>query len=216
MNGNMTTVLERAKEPLKDNRLAPAGFSTLHSTYDTTMIVGNSLADPDFNHEGGVEGSGTDVIHYHVPMGGQVGLINITAQVWYQTAPARFMQEMFAHSSPEIDLFKDMFHSADNTPIPVRSTSQTDLTVGIDNLRELGVHVFPNPVRDGMLNISGIDGRVTGIEVFDAGGRMVAARNSSSERTWKMRLPGSGTYIVVIRTTERSFVERVVSLGAIR
>ena len=213
VNGNLTTVLERGKEPLKDNRLAPAGFSVDHYSYDTTRIVGAATTDLDFNHdENGVEGSGTDVIHYHAAMGGHTGLINITAKVWYQTAPPRFMEEMFAQSSPEIDLFKDMFHAADNTPILVRSASQTDMTVGIDDLRELGVHVFPNPVHDGLLNITGLDARVTGIEVYDIGGRRIAERKGTNERTWATRLPGSGTYVVVIRTAERSFVERVVSL----
>jgi hypothetical protein len=212
VNGDLTTVLERAKEPLKDNRLAPAGFSVNHSTYDTTLIAGGALTDPDFNHEDGVEGSGTDVVHYHVPMGGHIGLIHITAQVWYQSAPPRFMQEMFLHSSPEIDLFKGMFQAADKAPVAVRSSTHTDMTVGIDDLRELGVHVFPNPVRDGLLNITGIDGRITSIDVYDAGGRRVAQRKSDGNGRWTTRLPGKGTYIVVIRTAERSFVERVVSL----
>lgn len=213
VNGNLTTVLERAKQPLKDNRLAPAGFSVNHSTYDTTRIVGNVLADPDFNHDpDGVEGSGTDIVHYHVPMAGYTGLINITAKVWYQSAPPRFMQDMFTQTSPEIDLFKNMFQAADHTPVLVQSAAHTDLSVGIDNLRELGVHVYPNPVRNGMLTLTGLDQRVLAVEVYDAGGRKVAARQGAADRTWSTRLPGSGTYIVVIRTVERSFVERVVSL----
>ncbi len=213
VNGNLTTVLERAKQPLKDNRLAPAGFSVNNISYDTTQIVGTAATDPDFNHdENGAEGSGSDVVHYHVAMGGNTGLINITAKVWYQSVPPRFLQEMFTHTSPEIDLFQGMFEAADNTPVLVRSATQTDMTVGIDNLRELGVHVFPNPVRNGLLSISGIDSRVTGIEVYDIGGRKIAERKGTNERNWETRLPGSGTYIVVIRTAERSFVERVVSL----
>ncbi len=210
--GNLTTVLERAKQPLKDNRLAPAGFSVNHITYDTTQIVGNALVDPDFNHDAdGIEGSGTDIVHYHVPMAGYTGWVNITATVWYQTAPPRFMADMFTHTSPEIDLFQGMYDVADKAPVLVKAVSITDLTTGLDNLRELGVHIFPNPVRNGLLNISGLDARVTAIEVYDAGGRKVAQRNEGSGRNWVPRLPGSGTYMVVIRTAEKSFVERVVS-----
>ncbi|MBS1570319.1 MAG: T9SS type A sorting domain-containing protein [Bacteroidetes bacterium] len=213
VNGNLTHVLERAKQPLKDNRLVPEGFSVNHYAYDTTKIVGNALTDPDFNHdENGVEGNGADVVHYHVPTGGYAGLIHITANVWYQSVPPRSVADMFTQSSPEIDLFAGMFNAADHSPVLVRSTSQTDMTVGIDNLRELGVHVFPNPVRNGLLNITGIDARVTGIEVYDAGGRKVGERRDGNNRNWSMRLPGSGTYIVVVRTAERSFVERVVNL----
>jgi len=44
VNGDRTTVLERAASKLKDNRLAPAGFSTTHYTYDTTNQTGPELA----------------------------------------------------------------------------------------------------------------------------------------------------------------------------
>ena len=33
-------MLERAKFPIKDNRLPPLGFTTSHPTYDTTLIAG--------------------------------------------------------------------------------------------------------------------------------------------------------------------------------
>jgi hypothetical protein len=40
VNGDVTTTLERAKDPLKDNRLVPQGFSTSSPFYDTTLIAG--------------------------------------------------------------------------------------------------------------------------------------------------------------------------------
>lgn len=212
VNGDFTTVLERAMEPLKDNRLAPAGFSTAHSTYDTTMIVGAALTDSDFNHVDGVEGSGSDVVHYHVPTGGYTGLINIAALVWYQSVPPRAVADMFTHTSPEINLFQGLYNNADKAPVLVRSALHTDMTVGVESLRELGVHIFPNPVRNGLLTITGINARVTGIDVYDAGGRKVGERKGANEHTWYMRLPDNGTFIVVVRTAERSFVERVVAL----
>lgn len=212
VEGNYTTVLERAKEPLKDNRLVPAGFSTSHTVYDTTRIVGDALTDPDFNHENGVEGSGTDVVHYQVPMNGYSGLVNITAMVWYHTVPPEHLEDMFTYSSPEIDLFRDMYEAADKAPVLVQSTTITDMTTGIDDLRELGARIFPNPVRDGMLTITGLDGRVTGVEVYDMGGRMIVRRGAENGTVWRTRLPRSGAYVVVIRTAERSFVEKVVYL----
>lgn len=212
VNGDLTTVLQRAKEPLKDNRLVPAGFSTGNSAYDTTRIVG-ALDDPDFNHDaGGIEGSGTDIVHYHVPMGGYTGLVNITARVWYQSVPPQHLADLSTHDLPQINAFMDMFQAADHTPVLVKEASQTDVSTGIDNLRELGVLIFPNPVNNGLLNIVGLDARVTGIEVYDAGGRKVAERRDNTGRTWNTRLPGSGTYFVVVRTPDRKFVEKVVSL----
>jgi hypothetical protein len=85
------------------------------------------------------------------------------------------------------------------------------MSTGIDNVRELGLRIYPDPVRDGLLSITGIDARVIGITVYDAGGRKVADRAGDEER-WSVRLPGTGTFLVVVRTKERSFVKRVVSI----
>lgn len=211
VNGDLTTVLERAKEPLKDNRLAPAGFSTTHITYDTAMIVGAALADPDFNHLDGTEGSGTDAVHYHVPMAGYTGTIHISAKVWYQAVPPRAVADMFTQSSPQIDLFQGLYQAADKAPVLVRSAAITDMTVGIDDLRELGVRIFPNPVHNGLLILSGLDARVTGVVVYDAAGRKVGQRQPGPAPEWTLRLPGVGTYVVVVHTADRSFVERVVA-----
>lgn len=212
VNGNKTTVLERAKEPLKDNRLAPLGFSTGHFTYDTTLIAGVPATDIDFNHDDlGVEGSGTDITHYHVPMNGYAGLITIHARVWYQSAPRRWMEEMFDYNSAEIDSFRTMYDEADGTPVLVRQTETTDMSMAIDDLAELGVRIYPNPVRDGLLRIEGIDERTTSIEVFDLHGALVARHVPTGQRNWQVRLPStSATYLVVVRTAERSFTERVV------
>jgi hypothetical protein len=212
VNGDTTTVLERGMAPLKDNRLAPAGFTVGNVSYDTTQVVGVPASDIDFNHDAdGVEGSGSDVVHYHVAMGGETGLIHIAVKVWYQSAPPRYVKDMFAYSGPEIDLFKGMYQAADNSPVLVRTDTLSDMSTGIDNVRELGLRIYPDPVRDGLLSITGIDARVIGITVYDAGGRKVADRAGDEER-WSVRLPGTGTFLVVVRTKERSFVKRVVSI----
>ncbi|MCW5900625.1 MAG: T9SS type A sorting domain-containing protein [Flavobacteriales bacterium] len=213
VNGDKTTVLERAKFPLKDNRLPPLGFTTTHPSYDTTLIAGVPAGDVDFNRfENGVEGSGTDITHYHVPMNGHSGLIEIEARVWYQAAPPRWMEEMFAYSTPEIDTFRAMYEAADGTPVLIKETAITDLSVGIDDLRELGVRIFPNPVRDGLLRIEGIGARVQAIEVYDLRGASVAKLVPAGEKSWTVRLPRvAATYVVVVRTAGRDFVERVVA-----
>lgn len=214
VNDNKTTVLERAKTPLKDNRLAPLGFTTTHPSYDTTLIAGVPPTDVDFNrYANGTEGSGTDIVHYQVPMNGHTGLITITAKVWYQSAPPRWMEEMFAFNTPEIDAFRSMYEEADGTPVLVKEVQITDLTVAIDDLHELGVRIFPNPVRDGQLRIDGINERITGIDVFDLKGAAVARFVPNGRQTWQVNLPQRGaTYVVVVRTAQRSFIERVVVL----
>ncbi|MBL7940013.1 MAG: T9SS type A sorting domain-containing protein [Flavobacteriales bacterium] len=213
VEGNKTTVLERAKESLKDNRLAPLGFTTAHPSYDTMLVVGVPPADLDFNRNAeGEEGSGTDRVHYHVAMNGYDGAITIRANVWYQSAPPRWMEEMFAISTPEIETFRDMYAAADGSPVLIRSAEITDLTTAVDDLSELGVRIFPNPVQNGVLRIDGMDERITQVQVFDMRGALVAERAPAASPTWQVRLPeGAGTYVVVIRTRQRDFVERVVA-----
>ncbi|MBK6627789.1 MAG: T9SS type A sorting domain-containing protein [Flavobacteriales bacterium] len=211
VNGDKTTVLLRADQHLKDNRLAPEGFTTTHYAYDTCVVAGVPATDLDFNRDAlGVEGNGGDIVHYHVPMGGYTGLINVVVRFWYQTAPARWNQELFSYSSAPIDSFETMYNDADRKPVLVKEVQLTDFSVGIDGLVDLGVRVFPNPVRDGVLRVSGLTGRVREVVVYDAGGREVA-RPLLTSGTLVIPMHGRpGTYLVSIRTDERTFVERVV------
>jgi hypothetical protein len=215
VNGNKTTVLERAKNSLKDNRLVPLGFTSGHISYDTTLVVGVDASDLDFNRDGdGQEGTGMDRVHYHVPMNGYVGLIRVVARVWYQSAPPRWMEEMFAFNTPEIDTFRGMYENADGAPILVKEAEVVDQAVGIDNLRELGLRIHPNPVMDGLLRIDGMDGRVEEIAVYDLSGALVQRLRPQGQRSWQVRLPDApGTYVVMVRAAGKTFVERVVSLG---
>jgi hypothetical protein len=213
VNGNKTTVLERAKEPLKDNRLVPLGFSTSHMTYDTTLVAGVPPSDIDFNrYANGTEGSGTDRIHYHVAMAGYTGVITIRSRVWYQSAPPRWMEEMFDVVTPEISSFRTMYEAEGAAPVLVKEQQIIDLSTGVDDLRELGIRVFPNPVNDGVLRIDGLDARITAVQVYDVRGALIAQRPPTTAATWQLRLPrGSGTYMVVIQAGTQRFVERVVA-----
>jgi hypothetical protein len=213
VNGNKTTVLERAKNALKDNRIAPLGFTTGHISYDTTLIAGVAASDLDFNrHANGEEGSGSDIVHYHVPMNAYAGLIRVEAKVWYQTAPPRWMEEMFSFSTPEIDLFKGMYEAADGTPVLVKSASVIDQSVGIDDARQLGIRIFPNPVTDGILRIAGLGDHIREIRIHDAKGALVAMISPAGRTQVQAALPaGPGTYVVVFETDHGRFVERVAS-----
>jgi len=213
VNGNKTTVLERAKESLKDNRLAPLGFVNSHPSIDTMLVVGVPATDVDFNRfNNGVEGSGTDRVHYHVPMNGYDQLITVRAHVWYQSAPPRWMEEMFDYNTPEISTFRNMYAAADGTPVLIRSSETTDLTVGVDDLADLGVRIYPNPVRDGFLRIDGLDERILDIQVYTVSGALVATHRPLGAKAWQMQLPQrNATYLVVVRTAGQRFVEKVVA-----
>ncbi len=213
VNGNKTTTLERAATKLKDNRLVPELFTTQHYSYDTSTIANVPPSDIDFNHDDmGVEGSGTDIVHYHVPANGYIGLMHVHASVWYQSSPPKWMEEMFTYHSAEIDTFRTMYEAADNTPFLVAQNQFDDLSVGVDDLAELGVRIAPNPVRDGILTLLGLNERVLEVVVYDASGKRIARRGPSGDREWRLRLPKeAGTWIVTIRTRARLFVQRAVS-----
>jgi len=119
---------------------------------------------------------------------------------------------MFAYNSAEIDTFRTMYDNADKSPILVQSDTLTDTSLGIDNVRELGVRIFPNPVSDGILRIDGLSDRVLSVEVFDARGRLVAMPALTGRSRLEVQLPqGKGTYIVAFRTATGSVSERVVA-----
>lgn len=119
VNNDLTTVLERSAVALKDNRLPPVGFSTLHEVYDTTLIVGNALFDENFNKENGEQGSAKDIVYYHIPLNEYNGNVSVSARVLYQSLPPKWMQEMFDESTPEIETFRTMYDNADQSAVVI-------------------------------------------------------------------------------------------------
>lgn len=198
VNGDKTTVLERADVPLKDNRLVPKGFTMSHNSYDTTMLAGQVLNDPDFNNATGTEGSGTDHIYFNIPLNGYTGNLNTIANVYYQTAPPAWMTEMFSVSSPEIDRFKWMYENEEGTPLLVGSINMGDMWVGASELTRPEIKVYPNPTADGRVYLDGDLNDIQDIEVIDMRGRKVQA-------TWNQINPvqidfegPSGTYVIIV------------------
>lgn len=213
VNGDKTTVLERAKDPIKDNRLVPFGFTTTHFSYDTVKYGGAVLNDDNFNLDDmGIEGSGTDVVHYHVPMNGFTGTIHVNARVLYQSAPPLWMEEMFSYNSTEIDIFRDLFEAQDNTPELVKEANVSDLTDGIDNLDELGVKIFPNPSVDGSIGLTGLlQAEVSEVRVYDISGKLLSSTKPGVTGQMRLELPiSTGTYIIEVQSPSGAFSERVV------
>ncbi|MCB0795541.1 MAG: hypothetical protein KDB88_12460 [Flavobacteriales bacterium] len=215
VNGDVTTVLERAKEAIKDDRLVPIGFSTSHYTYDTVAIAGVPAADLDFNHDPfGVEGNGGDVVHFHVPLDGYAGSLTATARVYYQPVPPAWNAEMFALNGPRIDTFRTFYEQADGTPELV---SEAALFSGPLSLGEEGrpsFRVFPNPTNDGRVFIEVANDRpIRDIQLLDAKGRVIPIQLLRSGDQWMIQLPeGSGTYHLVMQGPLGPLVERIVRL----
>jgi hypothetical protein len=134
VNDNPTTVLERAKYPLKDNRLVPIGFTDYHPSYDTTIIAGAVLSDMNFNRDGKLQGLGSDKVHYNIALNGYAGDLTATAKVYYQSLPPDWMDEMFAETSEEIDYFKSLYDSKSPIPFLIDSLAHFDVSTDLPSI----------------------------------------------------------------------------------
>lgn len=201
ISGEPTTVLERAHTLLKDNRLAPRGFSTTHSTYDTVRVGGLAESDPNFNSLGGNSGSGTDLVQYRVALNGQT-VEDVRVRAWYQSVPPRWMEEMFAWDDPEINAFKAMYDAADQTPVLVREADLTTINVRERSPLER-LQVYPNPTSTGVITLAGMEqlSSTVDVAVFGLSGRMY--RDFTPQTSSVLELPHErGVYMVVFRTAE--------------
>jgi len=90
---------------LKDNRLPPQGFTADGVVGDTDIIGAGS--DADFNRTGEGEGSGTDTVHYVVPLAGVSGPFSVEARLLYQAIKPAFVRKLSADSE-RVMRFKQM------------------------------------------------------------------------------------------------------------
>ena len=175
VNGDFSTVLERAFSGLKDNRLVPQGFSKNHMVYDTTLIVGAANVDPNFNIRDGVEGSGGDELIYKVALNNYTGMVSAYSKIHYQSLPPHWMEEMFGESTPEIDLFKGMYDDRDPKPVLVGADSLISVFVGTTAVVEndfIDLQFYPNPT-NGIVNINGAFSQISGITIFNQLGQEI-------------------------------------------
>ncbi|WP_306643676.1 multiheme c-type cytochrome [Sanyastnella coralliicola] len=207
VNGDPTTVLERADDYLKDNRLVPLGFTTEHEVYDTTLVVGDALTDLDFNQdELGFQGTGGDNIHYQVDMSANPELaIRVEVKVYYQSIPPKWTEELFAWDDPLINHFESMYEAADKTPVLIEESSFISTYVSVDEEIIEAPSVFVNSY--GQLTYSAPNGGT--LTLYTLGGRLVHQEkqlllNSSLE----LQL-SSGVYVTIIETSDGQFIDKV-------
>jgi len=211
--GIFTSVLERGHLALKDNRLVPQGFTLSDPVYDTTQIVGSALQDPDFNKmPNGTQGTGADIIHFAIANNGYTGLLTVSAKVWYQSLPPKWMAPMFEWSAPEIDSFKTMFEAADRSPILVAEQVLTGVFVSPVSTKNIGnkglVTISPSISQDGLVFVQPIGNiEIKGVQVWDAAGRIHWQRKGETP----VQLPEQrGIYFIVVDTNRGKVVEKVV------
>jgi hypothetical protein len=216
VNGNFTSLLERADTMLKDNRIPPEGFTTTSPVYDTVQIIGGAATDPDFNLSiiNGTEGTGKDYVHFHVPINGYSQPFSIYTYMQYQAVPPGFLEEMFSMNSAEIDTFRNMYMAADQSPYCVGSDSIINIALGVqvpdyDDLIKVG----PTPTQDGFVNIylpgSSPEFKLT---LYEANGRFVNTWLHNDLGTfYNIQLPTTkGTYILDMIFKGKHFVRKLI------
>lgn len=209
VEGNVTTILERAQTQAKDNRIPPIGFTTSHITYDTAQIVGAAFNDPNFNRNPKAEGTGRDELRYHVPLYGYGGAFTVTAKVYYQSLPPRWMDEMFAESSPEIDYFRDLYEGKSPLPVLIVSDSLTDGPTGIiesDYFESLELYALNSRIYfdAGQRNIEML-------QVYNLSGQMLQQWRPNQASGWVNHNLHTGVYLIEVvsgqqRTALKIFV----------
>lgn len=210
VNYDVTTVLERANYALKDNRIPPTGFTTDFYTYDTVPIIGDAYNDVNFNKDNGNEGTGADILHFHISTLGNTGLLNIKANVFYQTVNPKWLNEMFSHSSDEIDLFKDYYNAADKTPVLVNQVETTSNYTAIVNNYNLELITYPNPT-SGKVYINS-DEDIQLVSVFTYSGQQVDNFDISGigSRHIILDLPAQkGLYLVVLESINSKKIQKI-------
>jgi hypothetical protein len=172
-----------------------------------------SLTDPDFNRApNGAQGTGADVVHYRVPIGGAAGLWKVTARVWYQSLPPKWMNPLFEYSTPEIDSFRTMYNAADLAPVLLSETVLDSVAVLPVSTAaadwEKSIRLGPNPSRDGRVQLQVPAGlRVERIRAYNAGGQLVWESGAASD----IQLPRQrGMYWVSVETKRGQVVRKVV------
>lgn len=213
VNGDVTTVLLRAKQPLKDNRLPPAGFSQTHPVYDTTQIAGAALADQNFNFENGVEGTGTDHITFLVPTTQANQLLIATARVWYQPMPPKWNQEMFAHSTADIDLFKNLLSDSDRSPVLVAQDTAwaAPIVASVElSQKPSKAVVSPIPSASGTVRLSVF--KPCKVTVLALSGKVMGSAVRFGAGVHEMQVPKGVSLLLIQYEDESAEVLKVLSL----
>jgi hypothetical protein len=205
VNGNVTTVLLRANSHLKDNRLAPKGFTTSHNAYDTVSIVGNAFADTDFNKQGAMEGTGIDVVHYNIPLNGYTGDLNVKAKVYYQPLPPKFTDAVFAHNSTEIDLMEGLYNNAEHTPVIVAEASLG--IVGINKIKHQNILIYPNPTLD-YVKINLTKSQIKDVYLFDNNGKLI--ENKSNQNIINLPAAKGIYFLKIVDDNNLSILKKII------
>lgn len=183
VDGELTFVLLRGAQYRKDNRIPPKGFMDTHDRIADIAILGQAANDPDFNRDGGTEGTGSDQVHYLIDIAGQSGKLILTAELLYQSVNPSFVDHLLEFESPAITRFSGYFNEADKTPELVnRVVTEMNIITSVENdanNRQPADFMldqnYPNPFNAGTLlrySVAAETARLT-VQIFDIQGHAV-------------------------------------------
>lgn len=190
----VTTVLEKAYIPLKDNRIVPEGFSSSHLNYDTVKVVGLAVNDVDY-----FSGMGMESVTYVFPTSKVGNAAKMKILLHYETAPESWLHELFEYAEMDEDIqrFKSMYYNADRTPVLIASDSIQLTATSTPELQKENYRIYPNP-SGGKIYIEGLTADGT-YSVFNAGGLLVKKGFiKSSTSAIDLKMP-SGNYFLVFQ-----------------
>jgi Zn-finger protein len=214
VNQQPTTVAERAAFLLKDNRLPPLGFTTTHPSYDTAKVSNDARSDSDFNKLNLQEGTGKDIVHFHIPVAGLSGSLKASVKIYYQAVPPKWLNEMFSFTSADIDSFRTMVGQADKLPVCIGGDSLGNIVLGKNPSylnKQTQLIIWPT-LTNGTVFIKSVKASsIKNIEVYTADGRNVwIAKNEIENNFISIEIPAiPGIYFIRIQTENQFFLEKV-------
>lgn len=213
VNNNFTSVLARAANLLKDNRIPPDGFTTQHYAYDTTRISADALADPDFNKAGSVEGTAVDYVHFHIPLNAANGQLTVSSQIYYQSVPPKWLDEMFQLNHATIDTFRTMYNAADKTPLLIASDSITITATGMHVITsDEGIRISPNASSGYYTVQAAATVQIKEIVVYNQKGQIVVSKIATDTNSLPFDLNAftSGIYYVKVITNQSDIIKKII------
>ncbi len=151
VDGNVTYTLLRGAGYIKDNRIPPAGFTAQGPYSDSTAVAGLAAQDPNFNIDGGIEGSGVDTVIYRIGNLNRAESYDLQVKLLYQSLAPRFAEDLFRYNTPEVLTFKNYYQQADKSPLTIDSLQLAVTATGIESPARLSpqspvlVKTYPNP-----------------------------------------------------------------------
>lgn len=204
--GQLTTRLNGAYEPFKDNRLLPLGFRRNHSTYDTVAVWGNAASDTQYDTE---SNKGADIIQYRIPLKSKKGFANLNVALNYHTFPSRWMNDLFSNDTVDLVVdFKEMYQGYENfiEVIDSLSVEQINLSTSAVHDKDLNtsITVFPNPGNGTEVLVTSVlaTSRNLHYELIDVNGKIIISGSLKEKITLSNQLKSGVYYFIFYEKTK--------------